>query len=1721
MKNNIVRIAKRALASLICIMMIVSMMIVAIPGSAANNFGKVDRVVDTATTDDWQKLFGEDIDDTSGAGSIWGDKSVFTSPDRINGYINGTASDISMLNADENFLIALSAIASNKTVVGYSSIPTDTMLVLDLSNSMSSAALQNMMSAANDAIRRLNELNRNNRVGVVLYAGTSVDREYTLEAAAKVLLPLDRYDGVTVGGLESFIEIAVEERSYNFNRDNGNGGRGPNNNRDYTYDVNVVRVISGVKDSNSQNVSNSMDIGGATYIQGGIAMAWDEFKAADTKITEGVQKGTSRLPVMVLMSDGAPTLATTEYDNVGDSNRGNGSSSSATSVNAFYTQLTCSWVKGAMEDHYGRSSLFYTLGLGVGSNSVAKSVLDSQNSLDDMKKWWSAFDNAKVNDTVSLSYTSGNNTSNFSVVKKDDLAVGVDYVDSYFPADDADDLIDAFKRIVDQIIIQSKYYPTLISDETHVFDGYITIEDSLGKYMEVKEIKGIIAEGKLYSGSVISQAIVEGKYGNLEDGDYTEIGVEGAEVFKAIQKRLGCTEDQAKTAVSQALKNGLLSYDSQTGAYSNCLGWFTDSNDSYLGVWDGKYTDDIPDGAEYYVKSYGFLGDVGSAIEYNDTDMCYISVQVRENILTGEKCMYWKIPAALIPLVTYNVSFEGDSYDNATNIEMVREAQDPIRLVFEVGLDSKINSINISTLLGTDNRNADGTYTFYTNAFKNLNEIDPAKHDTTTMHYEPSTENEHYYYNTDTEVFALVGGRYEPLKTAPVEGTTYYREYITFTATGNGNEAEMSTSYIEIHEKTITAAKKDETTGTYYIPMGTVHRFLARERTLSSNETDTLEYSNYPMVHTLDDDSTHDKSYHVDTFLGNNGKLTVYPAQGIKLSKEVTEVIPDTNLSFVFDLALTAPTGSELAEEYAIVRVAVDGKETDGTVTVVFPDASDKTVGSLVVSVGAGETVYVVGLETGVSYMITERASDDYKLKSINDDTLLAALRGSVSEYTISSAKFINQPKSGGNLLINKRVVHPFGDSYVIPENDNTLFTVNVDLGEANANSIFEITGGKHVTTDANGVVTPALTLRANETVVIYGIEEDEYKVTESLAADSGFELVTSGNDASTGLTGQITEDGLASAHLVNKYTPAKVNPVNLTLEGEKTLEGRKWLDTDKFDFDLQLFDGHEWDVIATKSVNAQNHSFDFSAELAAVNLNAAGVYQFRVIEKTGNIGGVTYDTYERKFNVTVSDKDMNGELEIEDVEAVLHTQLSERDTQSGKIYDLTADFLNKYAPSGSTRVEINVTKKIDDKSVADQADSTVGLSGYSFGLYDAAGLVASGTTDASGKAVIGIVFTEAAIEKGEMKYTVKEIVPETTSDKYIKGMTYSTQEHKVVITVVDNLDGSVGAVIDWDDTDPNTSNTDDTLDVEFTNTYDPADASIVLKGEKQLDGRKANADEFLFEVFAANEEFKIQGTALRSAKNGADKTYVFDALTFAKVGTYRYVVSENSSANLENVDYDKTVYHVTVVVTDEGTGTLKAVATVVAVGNSKVATQTVSSTDATNNLNILFTNVFTPSKIDVVFKVNKTLENKSDEEMGLDGFKFVLVGSGQNLEATTDEDGKAIFELSYVSTDIGQTYEYEISEVDTGIKHMTYSTEKHTVKVEVTVTDEGVIVPVYTVDKVAANAVEVGFTNTYEPPAKGPQTGDSMNLALVIAVMLASGLIMGVAFVLGKRKAR
>ena len=112
------------------------------PGAAIGNAwgGTGNKLSDAPTLNDWQLFFGPNVANTTWAGGIWTDKSVFNS---VADYVAATdekeGSDFALqLNDSNSFLVSLSAIAASKSVEGYSALPSDTILVLDLSASMES-----------------------------------------------------------------------------------------------------------------------------------------------------------------------------------------------------------------------------------------------------------------------------------------------------------------------------------------------------------------------------------------------------------------------------------------------------------------------------------------------------------------------------------------------------------------------------------------------------------------------------------------------------------------------------------------------------------------------------------------------------------------------------------------------------------------------------------------------------------------------------------------------------------------------------------------------------------------------------------------------------------------------------------------------------------------------------------------------------------------------------------------------------------------------------------------------------------------------------------------------------------------------------------------------------------------------------------------------------------------------------------------------------------------------------------------------------------------------------------------------------------------------------------------------------------------------------------------------------------------------------------------------
>lgn len=1646
------KVFRALISSLVCLSMIMSYLPMAIFNAAAETVDS--RKVDLSTMDDWKNFFGENVLNTENAGGVWTDKSVFKDASAFNNP-NDENPDyvINMDDPDNNFLVALSAIASNKSITGYSAIPTDTMLVLDLSNSMSDAALRNMVTAANDAIRKLQNLNYNNRIGVVLYAGTRVRNNvnvYGLENSATTILPLGRYTGVGTAGRENFIQF--------------NDGR--------------VSVIRGVIDNSNRQPGKNAE--GATYIQAGVQLALNEFLSVaegDTVIQSGPQKGTVRMPVMVLMSDGAPTAATTSYTNVGNSTHGTGGS--ATNENAFLTQLTNAWAKAKMTEKYSKSALFYTLGLNVGGNDYAESVLDPLNSTNTINGWWETYLNVKNEGSVNL--------GDFSVNRK--LAITDKlYVDEYFSASNDSGLIAAFDRIVNQIIIQSRYYPTLVQDGAHNLDGYITVDDELGEYMEVKGIKGITVDGKLYEGYKIVESIFSGEYGNVSGGDLSGINDEGVEFLKAVEKRLGCTEEQAKTVVEQAIKNGQLSYKSTT-EFSNYIGWYADSNGAFLGFWDGsKEYNNKPANATSANKSYGFLGTVGSAAEYNLTDMLYISVQVHKDIASGHEAVLYKIPASLVPMVNYEIKFNGTELETGTDFQLkIGGADEPIRLIFEIGLRSDINRINVNDKIDPRYVHKDSNgYLFYSNAWAEHEHSEsslPTTHDSTVMDFQPSLENERYYYTIDTPIVDANGN---DVTSAPVAGQVYYHYVTIFSATSGDmankdsegfSVATKSDVLVQVSEKTISdpsAIGYDPQTGTYYVKKGTIFRYLAEytgteyaKEKADKTLTNSLDYSNFPAVVL----PTGEIDYHITACLGNNGVLRLTPAQGIKITKEVEYPELSSGVNFRFKVTLE---GDGIATSYPVYN---DKAELLYTVNV--------NGGVFELEIPAGETVYIADIDNGIEYTIEELPTAGWSQVGVSGSS------GTVADYTFGEAVFKNTPNIHGTLIINKTVVHPFGSGYNMPKKD---FDITVEFKDENGDPLADGTTLK--VNDTDTVVTGGrleFSIGHNETIVIGEIpDETSYKITEKTY--SGFTL------SGTNLEGKITTDYNVEALLTNTYSPAAAQ-FDITHIGYKYLEGREWIEGDKFDFELQYFNGIEWETIAvdgttdkTAAFGEEKKEFSFTELIKGFSFDHIGTYQFRVREIIGEIGGMSYDVAEKKFEVVVTDDNLSGKLIVSEVTTTTPKATSSNSgtviTNNGGSYKVETHFNNAYAALGTTTVSVDIEKKINNETGVDFSKA-----GFTFEIFRAegSGEVSEGITnetDSAGLTSFPLNYGTDSIGK-TYNYKVVEV------DDGKEGVKYDKTVHAFSVTIVDNLDGTISAVIG--------SQKATEYDLSFTNTYELEKADVEIAGSKKITGKELENEKFTFELYRCSDGSFSNPVKVDDAQNVGDTFKLYDEAN--KAGTYYYIVKE-AATDLLGFKNDTSEFKVTVEVSKGEGATLKAEVVSVIKG------QTASLLE--------FVNTYDPDdvKATVSVVIKKNLDNETEENMGLGGFKFNLIGDNFNEFAETDENGNAEFNLTFTEENIGESFVYTLSEVDTEVDGMIYSEEKVTIEFTVLKVDNKL--GVYdTADGSAVTTIQAEFTNTYKgvtppPEEENPGTGAEDNLIPLLALLTISG---GAAIVLFKKK--
>ena len=1634
---------KRGLSLLMAVMMVLSM----IPNGAlptrAVSAEESDKVADPSTLDSWKQFFNMDSLSTQNAGMVWTDKSVLTEvPDSLKGLqdldtAQGVKTDITMDSTKEdNFLVALSVMASNKTITGYASVPTDTVFVLDLSSSMRTnddrggSAIDELVEATNEAITRLLELNRNNRVGVVLYAGNTAGSWNTADAAVMAILPLDHY---TAGDNGNFLVSA--------NRKSGNS----------TYTDQRVEVAKNVKNSSGTTVSGGMDTSTGTFTQAGIMGAIKQFLAADTVVeNDKIQGGTVRKPILVLMSDGEPTLGHNDFSNVGQSiipysNTSNGNTQQGNrNAIAFLTQLTSMYANAVVEDHYGQDMLFYTLTYGDAATNRAEamSVMNPAVTSAELNTMWNTLQSAAGRVQV-YKHGRGNNDVYYAVrnefVEEGNPSFeGRVYVDKFYPANSDLDFSQAFKDLVNEIVIQSRYTPTLVQSGQHDLDGYVSFVDHIGEHMEVTDIKGMVIGNSFMSGAAFSDYIVNGKGGTLDNPSDL-----GNEFIRSVKERLGIADTgTAQALVHQAFTHGQISYTSNT-EFSNYIGWYSDASGKFLGFWHKDITTEIPAGATHINRSYGFLGEVDEEQGVRASDMMYTTVRIREEIATGDVTLAWAIPSALIPTVEYKVELDGNYYDSEmTSISATGATNGPIRLIFEVALNEQIHSYNVNEIIGNvpghkDHYNQEtGEYTFYTNDWVANDNTNPIN---TYAYFEASKENERYYYVSDAVIYTDAQGKTPYTGTTAPSGGTYYHEYYVYSE-ANGTQRKME----KISANVLALAVKSG--DNWIVPKGTQYHMLEdRDRVKTQNSTGTMPY----VVEAL---SVDEGTYHCATVLGNNGKLTFTPDTGIKITKTLAETVENGVTEFTFVIAGGTGTAT-------LIRPGANADGSDKTETLTFTD------GKASFTVAADETVYIVDLEAGKTYTVTESGNADYAVQTITvggevqDSAVITAVEGQVEKVD-----FVNAPKGYGNLNITKEIVAAEG--HVVPEaiSRNREFELTITLADL-ANQTFQIVHSGNaelteVTTDGECKFT--VKLKHGETIQVLKILENTLvTVTES---DPGENFVItyrtrdfSGAEADNDNMVTIGKDVNSTAVVMNTYTP-KSTTVDLNVEGSKKFANGTGAEQ-TFNFKVQQWNGTAWVDIAGKTGSVtyaaaetaeMEKTFSIENVLEGISFDKPGEYAYQIVEviPSDRVDGITYDR--ATHTITVKVEDVNGQLTAS---VVTHNANITPDAEG--TFVVTPAFQNYYYYD---IVSLDITKELINASGSDK----VNRSGFEFVLMEGETVVAREYSDAAGEARIVLVYNNTQL--GTHTYTLKEIKPTTGA---IQGMTYTVTEYQITVKVEAKADGTVEATIDSitavnqnpSESAPVTNEAKDNADLKFANMYDPADAEVMLKANKNLNGRTLKEEEFSFEV-------RKDGTTevVATGKNAADGTVTFSKLTFDKVGTYKYDVVE-VAGNLGGVSYDSTIYDLVVEVTDGGEGKLVT---------------TYYFEDAVGQV-VTFNNTYTTKPTSLTLGGNKTLIGRT---LLATEFTFELKDSDGNAIQSVQNAGAnadGVFTFAPITFTKPGTYTYTISEVKGNLTGLTYATDVYDVVVVVIDDGEGNLIAKIG-DQPVTEKKDYTFQNTYTP---------------------------------------
>lgn len=377
-----------------------------------------------------------------------------------------------------------------------------------------------------------------------------------------------------------------------------------------------------------------------------------------------------------------------------------------------------------------------------------------------------------------------------------------------------------------------------------------------------------------------------------------------------------------------------------------------------------------------------------------------------------------------------------------------------------------------------------------------------------------------------------------------------------------------------------------------------------------------------------------------------------------------------------------------------------------------------------------------------------------------------------------------------------------------------------------------------------------------------------------------------------TKLDGEVVDS--ATAAFVNGYQAIPTSYDTATAGLNKVLEGRDWIDSDSFTFELKALDGgplpkdaagNDVTSATVTKANAEGFGFgaiEFTSDMVKAEPDHKRTFTYEVREVVPADGhklpGIQYDGNVATIKVTVSD-DGSGTLKASAVAE-------------------NTRFVNRYAAEIDYTAAggLNVAKTLTGRDMA-EGQFTIKVTPDNEASAYALGLSLEGAEIAMPAAADGVQAVKSALGEQHVvlrqsdvgkTYTYK--VVEVVGEK-VNGYTYDTTEYTVTVTVEDNSEKAaltvktVVAGPKGDKTyvygaDPSAAGTGPAV-VPFANAYaastdNPGGTAAQVTATKALMGRPLSAGEFTFAV-----KYATGGDDLRTAKNAADGTVTFDGLHY------------------------------------------------------------------------------------------------------------------------------------------------------------------------------------------------------------------------------------------------